>query len=609
MQKRVIIAIFLVSALVLLVRLFQLQVLDDSYKVTALNNAFRYDVQFPARGLIYDRNHNLLVENKTTYDIMVIPREVKVFDTTEICRIFEIDREQVDAVFKTLTGKRKRTFQATPFLKQVSAELCANFQEKAHKFPGFYAQARTLRVYPRNITGNLLGYIQEVDSSAMKKDDYYKSGDYIGKSGIEESYETVLRGQKGESIYLRDVHNQIKESYANGEYDTPAIAGSDLITTIDADLQEYGQQLMQNKLGSVVAIEPATGEVLAMVSSPGFDPATMSGLSRRSNYIALQNDPTRPLFNRAIMSFMNPPGSVFKVVNGMIGLQEGVLRPDMRYSCHGKFPYGHGLKCHGHISPINMVQSIQMSCNVYYCYVFRNLMENPKYPNIDSALVAWGEYVKQIGFGRTLGIDLPSERAGVLPTPERYDNPRKFGKGRWSALSIISLSIGQGDIGATTLQLANLSALIANRGYYYIPHVVKEIDGAMDIDPKYKQKQDAGIDHKHYGDIVEGMYLAVNGGAGSTAGRVRLPDIELCGKTGTAENPHGKDNAVFMCFAPRENPKIAIAVYVENAGFGGTHAAPIAALMVEKYLNGEISRKDLEHQVLSTNLIQHLTSK
>ncbi|MDR1056036.1 MAG: penicillin-binding protein 2 [Prevotellaceae bacterium] len=608
MQKRVIIVIFLISALVLVIRLFQIQVLDDSYKVTALNNAFRYEVQYPARGLIYDRNKDLLVENKTTYDIMIIPRELKAFDTTELCSIFQIGREQADAEFKKLTNRR--AFQAVPFLKQVSAELCAGFLEKEYKFPGFYAQARTLRVYPHKVTGNLLGYIQEADSSAMKKDSYYKSGDYIGKSGIEESYEQVLRGQKGESIYLRDIHNQIKGSYAEGEYDKQAVAGYNLITTIDVDLQEYGQLLMQNKLGSVVAIEPATGEVLAMISSPGFDPATMSGLNRRSNYIALRNDPTRPLFDRTIMSSTNPPGSVFKIVNGMVGLQEGVLRSDMRYPCAGGYPYGRGVKCHAHFSPINMIQSIQVSCNAYYCYVFRNIIENPKYPSLDSALNSWRAKVQQLGFGRQLGIDLPNEKGGILPTTTLYD--KIHGKGRWKALSIISLSIGQGEIGATTLQLANLCAIIANRGFYYIPHIVKEIESdsiAIDIDPKYKQLQKSGINHEYFDDIVQGMYLAVNGGAGSTARRVRLPDIEVCGKTGTAQNPHGKDNAVFICFAPRENPKIAIAVYVENAGFGGTHAAPIAALMVEKYLKGKITRTDLEIQVLSSNFIQHLVQK
>lgn len=606
MQKRVIIIIFLLFALVLLIKLFQLQVLDDSYKVTALNNAFRYDVEYPARGLIYDRNKELLVENKTTYDITIIPREVKEFDTTELSQIFGIPKEQIETFFKGYTGRKKKTYQPATFLKQVSAQMCAGFLEKAYKFEGFYAQARTLRVYPRKIIGNLLGYIQEVDTTAMSRDSYYKMGDYIGKSGIEEAYEKILRGKKGVTIYLRDVHNRIKESYMDGEYDSAAIAGYDLITTIDADLQEYGQLLMQNKLGSVVAIEPATGEVLAMVSSPGFDPIDMSGLKRGSNYYALQTDPARPLFNRAIMSATNPPGSVFKIVNGMIGLQEGVLHTETRYGCAGGYPIGRGVACHRHPSPLNMIQSIQMSCNAYYCYVFRNIIDNPKYPNIDSSLMAWRREVQKLGFGRQLGVDLPSEKGGVLPTIELYN--KIHGKGRWKSLSIISLAIGQGEIGATTLQLANLSAIIANRGYYYTPHVVKEIEGDMDIDPKFKEKQESGIDHKYFDDIVQGMYLAVNGGAGSgaTAWSVQLPDIDMCGKTGTAQNPHGKDNSVFMCFAPRENPKIAVAVYVENAGFGATYAAPIAALMVEKYLKRKITRTDLEERMLNANLVQHL---
>lgn len=536
---------------------------------------------------------------------MIVPRELKAFDTTELCRIFQLEREQVNETFKGI--KSKRSYQAIPFLKQVSAELYGVFQEKAHKFPGFFPTVRTLRVYPRNVTGHLLGYIQEVDPKTIEGNSYYKSGDYIGKSGIEESYEDALRGQKGFSIYLRDVHNRITESYKDGIYDSAAVAGMDLVTTIDVDLQEYAQKLMENKLGSAVAIEPSTGEVLALVSSPGFDPASMSGLSRQGNYTALQRDPLRPLFNRAIMSSSNPPGSVFKVVNGMIGIQEGVFRPETRYPCHGGYTIGRGVKCHAHFSPPDFVQSIQMSCNAYYCYVFRNIIDNPKYPNLDSALNAWRRAVQAIGFGRQLGIDLPSEKSGVLPTPKLYD--RIHGEGRWKSLSIISLSIGQGEIGATTLQLANLAAIIANRGHYYPPHVIKQINGEADIDPVYKQRQHAGIDEYHYNDIVEGMYLAVNGTGGSTAWRVKLPDIDMCGKTGTAQNPHGKDNSVFMCFAPKDNPKIAVAVYVENAGFGATYAAPIAALMVEKYMKGEITRKDLEERMLSSNLVEHLKNK
>lgn len=596
---RNIIIIFIAVVVVLLVRLFVIQVLDDSYQITAANNAFRYDVQYPARGLIYDRNGNALVENVTTYDIMLTPREIKAFDTAELCAIFSIKQEDVISIFKGL--KNRRSYQSLPFLRQVSPERYARYREKAYRFPGFYSVVRTLRVYPRAIGGNVLGYIQEVDTAIINRNPYYKSGDYIGKSGIEESYEKILRGQKGVSIYLRDSKNQVKGAYMDGAYDTAAIAGMDLVSSIDADLQEYAQLLMGNKLGSAVAIEPSTGEVLALVSSPTFDPASLSGEDRQKNYVALQRNPTKPLFNRAIMSSQNPPGSVFKIVNGLIGLEEGVLTPSTRYPCSGGYPYGRGVKCHSHPSPTDLTQSVQMSCNAYYCYVFRNIIDNKKYPSLDSSLMAWRTYVKSFGFGSKLGIDMPSEQSGVLPNSKLYD--RIHGTGRWKSLSIISLSIGQGEIGATTLQLANLSATIANRGYYYIPHIVKSYADNQPLEPKFYEKQYVGVDSSHFPEVVEGMYLAVNGTGGSTAWRVKLPGIDMCGKTGTAQNPHGKDNSVFICFAPRENPKIAVAVYVENAGFGATYAAPIAALMVEKYLKKEITRTDLEANMLSANLI------
>lgn len=591
---RNIILIFLFFGLILLIRLFSLQVIDDSYKRAAERNAFRYDVEYPARGLIYDRNGKAIVENITTYDIMISPREIKNFDTTELSEVFEISVDETKAILRKLDKK----LESQPFLRQISSESYAKYREKAYRFPGFYPIVRTLRVYPRSVGGNVLGYIQEVDNKIINNNPYYKSGDYIGKSGIEEYYEEVLRGRKGVSIYLRDSKNQVKGSYMNGIYDTAAIPGHDLTSSIDVDLQEYAQLLLENKIGSVVAIEPNTGEILALVSSPTFDPKLMSGPDRQKNYLNLQRDPYKPLFNRAIMSSQNPPGSVFKMVNGMIGLEEGVLTPHTRYPCSGGYPYGRGVKCHGHFSPTDLSQSIQVSCNAYYCYVFRNIIDNKKYPNLDSSLIAWRRHVQQLGFGRKLGVDMPSEQGGVLPTPARYD--RDYGKGGWKSISIISLSIGQGEIGATTLQLANLAAIIANRGYYYPPHIVKGISGGNELDSIYSQRQYVGIDSTFFPPIVEGMYMAVNGAG--TAWRVRIPDIDLCGKTGTAQNPHGKDNSVFICFAPKDKPKIALAVYVEHGGWGATYA-PIAALMVEKYLKKEVTRKDLEASMLSNDLI------
>lgn len=594
---RNIILIIAAVALALIAKLFFIQVLDDSYGITAANNAFRYEVQYPARGIIYDRRGEALVENITAYDIMVAPREIRNIDTAELCDIFRISHSEIRNILKEV--RRNRNYSSAPFLKQVKPENFAVFQERAYRYPGFYPVVRTLRAYPRNIGGNVLGYIQEVDTATIRRNPYYKPGDYAGKSGMEEFYEDVLRGRKGVNIYLRDSRNRVVESYGEGRYDTAAVPGIDVVSSIDADLQEYAQLLMQNKLGSAVAIEPATGEVLALVSSPTFDPAELSGENRNRNYVMLQRNPSKPLFNRAIMSWQNPPGSVFKVVNGLIGLKEGVLTPETCYSCAGGYPYGRGVGCHGHFSPTNLKQAIMVSCNAYFCYVFRNLIDSKKYINLDSALMAWRSNVQGFGFARKLGVDLPGEQMGTLPLPRNYD--RIHGKSQWKSLSIISLSIGQGEVGATTLQLANMCATIANRGFYYTPHIVKSIGKSGKIDEKYYEKQYCGVDPNLFAPVVEGMSMAVN--SGGTAWRVRLPDIEMCGKTGTAQNPHGENHSVFVCFAPKDEPKIAVAVYVENAGYGASYAAPIAALMVEKYLKGTISRTDLEQNMLAIDLV------
>ncbi len=609
-KKNIIIGVMTLFAIVLIVRLFVIQILDPSYKVTASNNVLRYEVQYPARGLIYDRNGKLLVENRTAYDINVVARELVAFDTTEFCNIFNLSKasfkETIDDIYRR---RRSLGYQAVILLKQMPAEYYAVFQEKAFKFPGFYAQARTLRMYPRNLAGNMLGYVAEVDTGTIRKNPYYKMGDYMGKSGVEYAYEEALRGTKGVSIYVRDAHNQIKNSYMDGEYDSSAVAGKNLICTIDSDLQEYGERLMSNKAGAVVALEPSTGEILAMVSSPGIDPRLLVGINR--NFQQMQLDPYKPLFNRAMMS-PYPPGSVFKVCNALIGLQEGVVRPETRYGCSMGYHIG-GLTvgCHAHPSPLDLRQSIQMSCNAYYCAEFRSIIDNPKYGNVQEAFEKWREYVKSFGFGTKLGTDYPNELAGSLPSVAGYD--RLHGKGRWKSASIISLSIGQGEMGATPMHLANFAATIANRGYYYMPHMVKTV-GDSSIAGKYTKRHYTMVDSSYFNVIIDGMDLAVNGGAGSTGGRARIPGITVCGKTGTAQNPHGvhkEDHAVFICFAPRDNPKIAIAVYVENAGFGGTWAAPIASLMMEKYLQGEVDpqRLWLEEFVLSGDLLKNIKIK
>ncbi|MDR2383879.1 MAG: penicillin-binding protein 2 [Prevotellaceae bacterium] len=595
-QRNIVIIIVTVTG-ILLIRLFLLQVIDESYKITATNNALRYDVEYPARGIIYDRNGNILVENVTTYDIMIVPRDLKEVDTVELCVTFQMSAAEVKNILKGL-GKN-RDYRAFTFLKQVTPERYAVFRERADRFHGFYSVVRTMRRYPRNIGGNVLGYIQEVDTSLINRNPYYKPGDYTGVSGIEESYENSLRGKKGISIYLRDSRNRVVEPFENGRLDTAAIPGKNLVSSIDADLQEYVQTLMHNKLGSVVAIEPSTGEILALVSSPTFNPAVLSGANRQQNYAELTLNPTKPMFNRAIMS-PQPPGSTFKLVNGLIGLSEGTLTPNTTCHCSGHYPYGRGVGCHGHLSPLDFRQSIMVSCNSYYCYAFRNILENKKYSSVDEALTAWREKVMRFGFARQLGIDLPNEKTGIVASKKLYD--RYYGVDRWNPLSIISLAIGQGEIGATTLQLANMASIVANKGFYYIPHIVKSIGDNEEIAPEYYEKQYCGIDESYFEHTIEGMYMATTG-IGGTAWRARVPGIDVCGKTGTSQNPHGKNHSVFVCFAPKHNPKIAVAALVENSGAGGSYAAPIASLVLEKYLKGKVSRHDVEQWILNMNLL------
>ncbi|MBQ0025185.1 MAG: penicillin-binding protein 2 [Bacteroidales bacterium] len=587
--------------LIMAVRLFFVQIVDKQYRITAENNALKYETTYPARGRILDRNGVIIVGNNTSYDIMVTPADVKEFDTLELCRIFNLDTSFVKGKFREYKLYRTRIgFQTLTFKKQISNAQYNEFVEKSFMFPGFTGVPRTLRTYPLNVGGNLLGYISEVDADYLKAHPEYKSGDYAGKTGMEAAYEEILRGEKGYSIYLRDSRNRIMAPYQNGEYDKGAIPGTDVVTTIDSDLQAFGESLMRNKVGSLVAIEPSTGEILTMVSSPGINVSQLSEINKY--YKDIVSDPYKPMFNRAVMS-PQPPGSVFKLVNGLIGLQEGVLTPYTMHPCHSGYTVGNlRVGCHSHQSPINMYQSIMMSCNAYYCYVFRDIIDNKKYGSVTEAFTKWKEYTESFGFGRKLSSDFPSEQAGTMPTVERYD--RLHGKGRWKSLSIISLSIGQGEIGCTPLHLANFAATLANRGYYYIPHIQKDTPAAP-LDSSYRKRNYTMVDTSYFHEVVKGMYLAINGEGGATASIARIPGIEACGKTGTAQNPHGDDHSVFICFAPMDNPKIAVAAYIENGGFGATWAAPIASLLVEKYLCGEISqeRKYLEERVLSGNLM------
>lgn len=596
-----------VAAAILLGKLFYIQILNDRYKIDATNNSMVYDIIYPTRGVIYDRKGQIIVGNKVAYDIMVNPREVKSFDTLTLASVLEVTpefiREKMDEYHK---NRRKIGYQSVTMLKQIPAEVFMRFDEVRYKFPGFRGQVRSIRDYPINAGGNLLGYVSEVDQEYIKRHpDNYRSGDYAGKTGIEAAREKELRGEKGYHVYLRNSRNQIQTHYKDGEMDREAIPGHDIVTTIDADLQQFGQEMMTGKVGSIVAIEPSTGEILAMVSSPGIDVEMLADIGRHYGEIA--SNPYKPMFNRAVQA-PYPPGSVFKLVNGLIGLQEGVLKPEYTYSCSQGYHFsGHKLGCHVHRSPLNMEESIMMSCNAYYCYVLRNILDNKKYDSIDEAMDKWHEYVESFGFGRKLGSDFPAELSGNIPTGKYYN--KVYGKNRWNSITVISLSIGQGEIGVTPLHLANLCATIANRGYYIIPHIVKDSDGVA-IEEKYHQKQYTMVDTSYFPKVIQGMWRAVNSGYGSggTATIAHVDGLDICGKTGTAQNPRGADNSVFICFAPKDNPRIAVAAYVENGGFGATWAAPLASLMVEKYLNGEISesRKPLEKRMLEGNLMSRV---
>ena len=608
-ENKLLIGLCVVAA-ILIIRLFSIQIIEDKYKMDAENNSMVYSTIYPTRGIINDRYGNILVGNKVAYDLLVTPREVEEFDTLTFCRVLDVTPEFVREKMAEYKKNRKRIgYQSVVMLKQIEPEAYMRFAEVAYKFPGFRGQARSIRDYPFNAGGNLLGYVSEVNQKYIDQHPgEYRSGDYAGQTGIEAAREKELRGEKGYNIYLRNSKNRIESRYKDGEFDKEAVPGDDVMTTIDAELQHYGQMLMANKVGSLVAIEPSTGEILTMVSSPGIDVDQLANIGQ--HYKDIATDPYKPMFNRAVQA-PYPPGSVFKLVNGLIGLQEGVLTPNTMYPCSMGYHFGRNkLGCHAHKSPINFEESIMMSCNAYYCYVLRNLLENSKYDSIDEAMDKWNEFVRSFGFGQKLGSDFPSELGGFIPDSKYYN--KVYRKGGWKATTVISLSIGQGEIGTTPLHMANLCATIANRGYYYIPHIIKDSEN-VSIDEKYKERKYTMVDTTHFQKVVGGMYRAVNSGFGSggTASIAAVPGLDICGKTGTAQNPHGYDHSVFICFAPRDNPKIAVAAYVENGGFGATWAAPIASLLTEMYLTREIrpERKALEDRVLKGNLMDRVRVK
>ena len=580
---------------ILVGRLFQIQILDGSYKRDSSNNSMIYETIYPPRGIIYDRDGRVLVGNKVCYDILVTPREVTAFDTLALADALGVTPEFVRERMSYYRERRRSIgYQTLTFVKQLSVERYMRFAETAYAFPGFRGQVRSIREYPFDAGGNLLGYMGEVNAAEIKAEpEAYKAGDYIGKTGLEAIREKELRGRKGYHIFLRDSRNRRQDAYADGEFDQPAEPGTDIVTTIDAPLQQYGQRLMAGKKGSLIAIEPATGEILAMVSSPGISVDELANIGQ--HYGRLVMDPNRPMFNRTVQASY-PPGSVFKLVNGLIGMQEGVLEPWYKYPCTKGYAYSskHKLGCHAHRSPLDLTEAVMMSCNAYFCYVFKNLLE--KGPTAE-CFDRWRDYVLSFGFGAPLGSDFPSELGGNIPTSKYYD--RVYGAKHWRFSNVVSLSIGQGEIGATPLQIANLAAIMANRGWYRVPHIVRSDE------ERFVEKHYTLVDTTHFEKVIPGMWQAVNApwGAGGTAAAAAVPGLDICGKTGTAQNPHGADNSVFICFAPKDNPRIAVVGYVEGGGWGGSTSCPIASLLVEKYLTGEISRPALEERMLNLRFI------
>lgn len=595
-RKIVIITTFLVIGFIYLVRLFYIQVIDRSYTVSANNNVLRYVTQFPARGLIYDRNGKLLLYNEAVYDLMVIPRQVKDVDTAEICRLLDIP---VDGFLERMKkAKDYSPILASPFEKQISKETYGYIEEKLYRFRGFFVQPRTLRKYPMSIGAHLLGYIGEVTPAQVEKNLYYKQGDYIGISGIERAYEKQLRGIKGLKIRMVDVMNRDVGSFENGRYDTAAVMGGDLQTGIDADLQQYGERLMVNKRGSIVAIDPRSGELLCFLSSPGYDPNLLVGRVRSKNFVILNSDPIKPLLNRAIMG-QYPPGSTFKMANDMVALQMGVITKATRFTCQG--PGSSPIRCtHNHVSPLDVYMAIQQSCNPFHWQVFRAIMTDPDYATVKERYDVWRNHLMSMGFGRILNTDLAFELKGNLPPSEVFD--KIYGKGSWNAMTIRSLSIGQGEILATPLQLVNYACLVANRGFFYPPHVVRSVGGEK---TKFASEKNVSTINQEYIDVVREGMMEVFEGEHGTARAWKVDSITMAGKTGTADNPHGKPHSNFIAFAPVENPQIAICVIVENAGFGSTYAAPIASLMIEKYIRRIVKRKDLEERMINYNLLNN----
>jgi len=598
-----IVGVMISVLLVFVIRLFFLQIVSGNYKEWADSNAFLKKMLYPARGVIYDRNNKLLVYNQPAYDIMLIMREIQPFDTLDFCRTTGITKEflmkRIEDIKNRSLNPGYSSYVPQVFMNQLSTNEYGMLQEKLYKFPGFYIQNRTIREYGYPNAALVLGDIGEVNRKDIESDRYYLRGDYSGRSGIERSYEKILRGQKGMEILLRDARGNIKGKFEDGKHDIAPVSGKNLTLSIDIDLQAYAEKLMRNKVGSIVMIEPATGEVLCLASSPTYDPNLLVGRQRGKNYQMLENNPQKPLIDHSINATY-PPGSTYKPAQALVFLEEGVITPQKVYTCANGYPY-HGGKpaCHSHGSPLSLIPALATSCNSYFCWGLHDMLDNRKrYATVQEAFEVWKKHVVSMGYGYALGIDLPGEKRGYIPNSKVYDG---FYRKRWNSSTIISIAIGQGEITATPLQICNLSATIANRGYYIVPHVVREIED-MPLDTVYTQKKYTTVAQSHYESVVEGMRNAVLNG---TCRGLYMSDIAVCGKTGTAENPQGKDHSTCIAFAPMNQPRIAICVYVENGGFGATNAVPIAKLMMEKFFYGGIKEesKYMEDRILNTVII------
>ena len=592
--------VVLLAAVVILGRLFYVQIIDDQYKAKAEANIMRVDTEYPMRGEVLDRRGKYLIRSRVCYDVMVVTRDIpkEGFDSVRLATILNIPMEKLRRELRRAGPASRRPHLVVGYLSQEAKLI---FDES--DFKGFYTRFRTAREYPRQVGGNLLGYVSEVNENHIKWD-YYAIGDYIGIGGIESAYETMLRGEKGVSYYAKDTRGAIVGSYKNGELDVLPIKGTQLTSTIDARLQEFAERLMVGKVGAVVAIEPATGEILVMVSSPTYNPDLMVGRQRNQNFLEMTRNQQQPQFTRALKEHY-APGSTFKLVQGLVALEEGILHPSDKHPCSQGFTYGVGknsrtLKCHNHDSPLNLRRAVAESCNSYFCYVFKDIITNPKYGNIKEGMRCWTEYVKSFGFGERLGCDLYGESKGFVPTTEFYD---KGYNGRWNWGTVISCAIGQGEMACTPLQMANLAAIIANRGYYITPHIIKAIDGRDSIDSRFYERHYTMVSSRNYQPIIDGMWLSVNDDG--TSRLAKLDGWDVCGKTGTAEHNRrdasGKrypDHSTFISFAPKDNPKIAISVYVEHGGFGSDVAVPIASLIEELYLTDTIQRQEMLQKVL-----------